>query len=101
MADDAGLEQADSVDGTEEPPDDVDSGGRDGDDDGPGPKLLSRVLVTWLELTAVGLAGGMVGTAVGGLPGFLVFLATSLASVGVLLYNVNALVERRLRAAGG
>jgi len=65
---------------------------------GPSP-LLSRVLVTWLELTVVGLTGGFVGTTVGGIPAFVVYLATTLLSVGILFYNVNELVTARLRGA--
>ena len=54
------------------------------------PKLGSRIAVTWAELTVAGLAGGALGTSVGGPPGLVV-------SVGILLYNVNALVERSVR----
>jgi hypothetical protein len=57
------------------------------------PHLGSRVLVTWVELTVVGLVGGIVGTAVGGPPGLVVYFATTLLSVGVLLYNVNELIR--------
>jgi len=63
------------------------------------PKLLSRVFVTWLELTLAGITGGIVGTTVGGPPGFIVYLLTTLVSVGILLYNVNELVAARLAAA--
>ncbi|WP_246985493.1 hypothetical protein [Halorientalis marina] len=62
--------------------------------------LVSRVLVTWLELTVVGLAGAFLGTTVGGLGAFVVYLATTLVSVGVLLYNVDALVTTRLADGG-
>ncbi|WP_136716255.1 hypothetical protein [Halorientalis salina] len=58
--------------------------------------LLSRVLVTWLELTMAGIVGGVVGTTLGGPPGFIVYLLTTLVSVGILLYNVTELVEARL-----
>ena len=57
------------------------------------PALTPRVLLTWVELTAVGLTGGVLGASVGGPPGFIVYLATSLLSIGVLLYNVNELVK--------
>lgn len=63
-----------------------------------GPRLGSRVLVTWFELTLVGLVGGALGTIVGGPPGFVIYLTTTLLSVAVLLYNVNELVTARLRA---
>ena len=62
------------------------------------PKLLSRVFVTWLELTLAGITGGIVGTSLGGPPGFIVYLFTTLVSVGILLYNVNELVGARLAA---
>ena len=63
------------------------------------PRLLSRVLVTWLELTVVGITGGLAGATVGGPPGFIIYLLTTLVSIGVLFYNVNELVTRRMRAA--
>lgn len=58
--------------------------------------LLSRVLVTWIELTVTWIVGGYLGTTLGGPPGFIVYLLTSLVSVGVLLYNVDALVATRV-----
>jgi membrane protein DedA with SNARE-associated domain len=61
--------------------------------------LFSRIVVTWIELTVVGLAGTFLGTSIGGPPAFIVYLATTLLSVGVLLYNVNALLTTRLRRA--
>ena len=61
------------------------------------PKLGSRIAVTWAELTVAGLAGGALGTSVGGPPGLVVYFATTLLSVGILLYNVNALVQRSVR----
>jgi len=64
-----------------------------------GRRLGSRVLVTWLELTVVGITGGAVGAAVGGPPAFIVYLVTTLASVGILLYNVAALVDARIATA--
>ncbi len=65
-------------------------------DDEPRPRLLSRVLVTWIELVAVGLLGALVLEALGGPPAFVAALATALAGVAVLLYNVDRLVARRL-----
>ncbi|SFS10217.1 hypothetical protein SAMN05216559_3683 [Halomicrobium zhouii] len=59
-------------------------------------ELLSRILVTWIELTVVGTVGGLVGTTLGGPPGFIVYLGTTLLSVGVLLYNVDQLVAARV-----
>ena len=64
----------------------------------PGPRLGSRILVTWIELTLVGITGGLLGDAVGGPPGFLVYLLTTLVTVAILFYNVNALVAWWVRA---
>ena len=63
------------------------------------PRLASRILVTWIELTVVGITGGAIGNALGGPPGFIVYLVTTLLSVAVLLHNVNALVAAWMRAA--
>jgi hypothetical protein len=60
------------------------------------PRLLSRVVLTWLELTIVGIVGASVGTFVGGPPGLIVYFATALVSIGVLFHNINELVTRRL-----
>ncbi|MFB6101355.1 MAG: hypothetical protein ABEJ73_02185 [Haloplanus sp.] len=62
------------------------------------PRLVSRVLVTWIELTVVGISGGMLGGTLGGPPGFVVYLLTTLLTVGILLYNVNELVAAWVRA---
>ncbi|MHB9285920.1 hypothetical protein ACKVMT_02635 [Halobacteriales archaeon Cl-PHB] len=63
------------------------------------PRLASRVLVTWIELTVLGITGGLLGATVGGPPGFIVYLATTLLTVGVIFYNVNELVKAWLRWA--
>jgi ABC-type antimicrobial peptide transport system permease subunit len=55
---------------------------------------VSRVVVTWLELTFVGLTGGILGTAVGGPLGLIVYFVTTLVSVGIVFYNVNELIKR-------
>ncbi|WP_251343467.1 hypothetical protein [Haloplanus halophilus] len=62
------------------------------------PRLASRILVTWLELTVVGITGGVIGGSLGGPPGFVVYLVTTLLSVAVLLHNVNRLVAAWVRA---
>ena len=62
----------------------------------PEPQLLSRIIVTWIELTIVGLAGGILGPTVGGPLGLIAYLVTTLISVGVLFYNINELIERRI-----
>jgi len=43
-----------------------------------GPRLGSRILVTWIELTLVGTTGGLLGDTVGGPPGFMIYLLTTL-----------------------
>jgi hypothetical protein len=58
--------------------------------------LFSRALVTWVELTAIGFAGAALGSAASGPPQFVVYLATTLLSVVVLMYNVDLLVQSRL-----
>jgi hypothetical protein len=61
-----------------------------------GNRLLSRILVTWVELTLVGFGGAALGGTTSGPPQLVVYLATTLVSVGVLLYNVDRLVRARL-----
>ena len=61
--------------------------------------LLSRIFVTWVEVIAVGFVGAALGGATSGPPQLIVYLATVLASVGALLYNVDKLIQRRLTAA--
>lgn len=58
--------------------------------------LGSRILVTWLELTLVGITGGILGATIGGPPGFIIYLATSLLTVAVLFYNINKLFKSLL-----
>ncbi|EMA11276.1 hypothetical protein BDK61_4594 [Haloarcula quadrata] len=58
--------------------------------------LLSRVFVTWVEVIVVGFAGAALGGAASGPPQLIVYLATVLASVGALLYNVDKLVQQRI-----
>lgn len=73
------------------------------DPDAHEPRLASRVLVTWFELTVVGITGGLLGATVGGPPGFVIYLATSLLTIYILFFNVNELVKawvRRSATAG-
>jgi len=63
-----------------------------------GPRLASRVLVAWIELTVVGITGGLLGAAIGGPLGFIIYLATTLLTVGILFYNVNEHIEGWMRA---
>lgn len=58
--------------------------------------LLSRIVVTWVEVIAVGFLGAALGGVASGPPQLIVYLATVLASVGALLYNVDKLIQRRL-----
>lgn len=60
--------------------------------------LLSRVIITWAELVIVGFVGAALGGAASGPPQLVVYLATVLASVAVVLYNVDRLVAARLAA---
>jgi hypothetical protein len=58
--------------------------------------LLSRIFVTWVEVIAVGFAGAALGGVATGPPQLIVYLATVLASVAALLYNVDALIQQRI-----
>jgi hypothetical protein len=64
-----------------------------------GTLLLSRVLVTWAELSVVGFGGAVVGGAASGPPQLVVYFATVLAAVAVFMYNVDRLVAARVREA--
>ena len=66
----------------------------------PEPWLLSRIFVTWVEVIAIGFAGAALGGAASGPPQLIVYLATVLASVAALLYNVDRLIQRRLAERG-
>lgn len=61
--------------------------------------LVSRTLVTWAELVVVGFGGTALGTAVTGPPELIVYFTTVLVTVGVLLYNVDQLIQHRLADA--
>ena len=65
-----------------------------------GTLLLSRVLLTWAELLVVGFIGAVVGGAASGPPQLIVYFATILASVAVVMYNVDRLVAARIRGSG-
>jgi FtsH-binding integral membrane protein len=62
------------------------------------PRLSSRILMTWVELMIVGIVGGLVGTTIGGAPGFIVSLTTTLLTVGIIFYNVNELIKNWIQA---
>ena len=67
--------------------------------DGPTTLLASRILVTWIELVVVGFGGTALGGAVSGPPELIVYFATILVTVAVLLYNVDQLIKQRLSRA--
>ncbi|MFC7132443.1 MULTISPECIES: hypothetical protein [Salinibaculum] len=58
--------------------------------------LLSRILVTWAEIMFVGFAGAAIAGSTSGPPQLVVYLAATLLTVGLLLYNVDVLVRARL-----
>ena len=60
--------------------------------------LASRVFVTWVELVIVGFGGTALGGAVSGPPELIIYFATTLVSVAVLLYNIDQLIQQRLSA---
>lgn len=62
-------------------------------------RLLSRIVVTWVELTFVGFAGAALAGSTSGPPQFVVFFATTLVTVAVLFYNVDRHVGARLAVA--
>lgn len=62
------------------------------------PRLSSRILMTWIELMIVGIVGGLVGTSIGGAPGFIVSLTTTVLTVGIIFYNVNELIKDWIQA---
>lgn len=62
-------------------------------------RLLSRIVVTWVELTLVGFAGAALAGSTSGPPQFVVFFATTLVTVAVLFYNVDRHVGARLAVA--
>jgi hypothetical protein len=63
-------------------------------------RLASRVLVTWVELVAVGFAGAVFGEVASGPPQLIGYLLTVLALVGVFMYNVDRLIVERVSDAG-
>ncbi|GAA0468597.1 hypothetical protein MUK72_06690 [Halococcus dombrowskii] len=70
-------------------------------DDPSTPNLLSRILVTWIELTVVAITGGLAGASIGGPVGFILSLATALLTVAIVFHNVNELVKEWLRFGQG
>jgi hypothetical protein len=68
-------------------------------EEGPATWLASRILVTWVELVIVGFGGTALGGAVSGPPELIIYFATILVTVAVLLYNVDQLIQQRLSTA--
>jgi hypothetical protein len=60
------------------------------------PMLLSRIVITWVEVVAVGFAGAALSGTATGPPQLIVYLATVLVSVGAVLYNVDILIQQRI-----
>ncbi|GAB3316999.1 MULTISPECIES: hypothetical protein [Haloplanus] len=67
----------------------------------PDTRLLSRIVVAWVELTLVGFVGAALASATSGPPRFVVFFGTTLLTVGVLFYNLDRHVTARLAASDG
>lgn len=64
-------------------------------EDAPRTMLVSRTVVTWIELVIVGFLGAALAGQTGGPPQLVIYLSTTLLSVGVLLYNVDRLIAAR------
>ena len=62
-------------------------------------RLLSRVLVTWVELTVIGFTGAAVGGLTSGPPQLVGYFATVLGLVAVFMYNVDQHITERLANA--
>lgn len=62
------------------------------------PRLSSRILITWIELLIVGIVGGLFGATIGRAPGFIVYLTTTVLSVGIIFYNANELIKDWIQA---
>ena len=60
--------------------------------------LASRIFVTWVELVVVGFGGTALAGAVSGPPELIIYFATTLVTVAVLLYNIDQLIQQRLSA---
>ncbi|RJX45275.1 hypothetical protein DM826_00505 [Halonotius aquaticus] len=58
--------------------------------------LASRIFVTWIELVVVGFGGTALAGIVSGPPELLLYFATTLVTVAVLLYNIDQLIQQRL-----
>jgi hypothetical protein len=87
-----------SAGATADAPTDPEPPATDGDADGAdrtAPMLLSRILVTWVELVLVGFLGTGLASQATGPPQFVVYLATTLVTVGVLFWNVDRHVQAR------
>jgi len=63
---------------------------------GSSPLLASRIFVTWVELVVVGFGGTALAGVVSGPPELIIYFATTLVTVAVLLYNVDQLIQQRI-----
>lgn len=91
------------ADATTDPPADPETPSTEGDPggaDSSGPMLLSRIFVTWVQLVLVGFVGTGLASQATGPPQFVVYLATTLVTVGVLFWNVDRHVQARTDAGG-
>lgn len=52
--------------------------------------------MTWIEVTLVGTLGSVLGASGGGPLGLIVYLLTTLVSIGVIFHNVNEFIKRWL-----
>jgi hypothetical protein len=81
------------------PTDDADAGSAAAPTGSRETRLLSRIVVAWVELTLVGFVGAALASTTSGPPRFVVFFGTTLLTVGVLFYNVDRHVAARLAAS--
>ena len=66
---------------------------------GPSTLLASRIFVTWVELVVVGFGGTALAGAVSGPPELIIYFATTLVTVAVLLYNIDQLIQQQVANA--
>lgn len=55
--------------------------------------------MTWVELVVVGFGGTALAGAVSGPPELIIYFATTLVSVAVLLYNIDQLIQQQVANA--
>lgn len=59
-------------------------------------RRVTRFAITGdvIKLTILGVTGGLLGTAVGGPPKFIIYLITTLLILGSIFYEVDNLIKR-------